>query len=109
MISRRTEGAVLVCELEGRLDAVQSGPIQDELLEIIAGSGQKVLLHLGKVAYVSSMGLRVLVRAAKQVHSDGGTLKLCGASDAVSTLLEISGMAGLFDIRDTEESALSAF
>lgn len=109
MINQRTEGNVLVCELEGRLDAAQAEAIQNELLAIIGGGGQKVLLHLGQVSYLSSIGIRVLVRAAKQVRAGGGALKICNASAPVRKVLEISGMDGILDIRDSEESALGAF
>ena len=109
MIKHRSEGTVLVCELEGRLDATQAEAIQDELLGIIAGNSQKVLIHLGAVAYLSSIGIRVLVRAAKQVRAAGGALKLCNTSPPVRKVLEISGMDGILDIRESEEAALAAF
>lgn len=108
MIKHRTEGAVLVCELEGRLDATQAEAIQDELLGII-GSSQKVLIHLGEVGYISSIGIRVLVRAAKQVRAAAGTLKLCNTSAPVRKVLEISGMDGILNVCDTEEAALAGF
>lgn len=109
MIKHRIEGEVLVCEIEGRLDAAYSQAIQDELLALIAAHPRKVLLHMGQVSYLSSMGIRVLVRAAKQVRAADGALKLCHASATVRKVLDIAGMDGILDIRESEQAALAAF
>lgn len=109
MIKHRIEGEVLVCEIEGRLDATQSQAIQDELLALIAAHPRKVLLHLGQVSYLSSMGIRVLVRAAKQVRAADGALKLCHVGATVRKVLDIAGMDGILDIRESEPAALAAF
>ena len=108
-IQSREQNGILVCSLSGRLDAVSANETSSELLELTAGSVVKVLLNLEKLEYVSSLGLRVFVQAAKQLGGKGGTLKLCSATPAVRKVLEISALDTLLDLRDNEDEALQSF
>jgi anti-sigma B factor antagonist len=108
-IQSRQQDGILVCSLSGRLDAVSANGTSSELLELIGGNVVKVLLNLEKLEYVSSLGLRVFVQAAKQLGGKGGTLKLCSATAPVRKVLEISALDTLLDLRDNEADALQSF
>lgn len=106
---RITDG-ILVCTITGRLDAVSADAAATELLALLeTENNTKVLLNLEQLDYVSSLGLRVFVRAAKVVNGNGGTLKLCSATPPVKKVLEISALDSLLDLRDDEDEALSSF
>ncbi len=109
MISTRRESGVLVCELGGRLDATTAEAAGEELLSLVAAGSSRLLLNLSSLDYVSSMGLRVFVRAAKAAHAAGGALKLCSPTAPVAKVLEISGMDNLLDMHADESAALAAF
>lgn len=109
MLEHTMMGSVLVCRLSGRLDANAADPLTEALLPLLNEPGRQVLLNLESLDYISSIGLRVLVKAAKSVKGSGGALKLCSASPAVRKVLEISGMDQLLDLRETEPAALAAF
>ena len=108
-IQSRQQDGILVCSLSGRLDAVSASETSNELLELIAGNFVNVLLNLENLEYVSSLGLRVFVQAAKQLGAKGGTLKLCSATSPVRKVLEISALDTLLDLRDDEADALGRF
>ncbi|MGA0840295.1 MAG: STAS domain-containing protein [Pseudomonadales bacterium] len=109
MLEHREIGSILVCRLSGRLDGNTADPVAAALQPLLDGAGRQVLLNLETLDYISSIGLRVLVKAAKAVKSGGGVLKLCSASPTVRKVLEISGMDQLLDLRDSEATALAAF
>ena len=109
MLETRQEGSVFVCDISGRLDAISSDRFAQDLLEKLAGAGPSVLLNLSKLEYVSSMGLRVFVKAAKAVSAANGTLKVCSPTLPVLRVLEISGLDTLLDLREDEASALASF
>jgi len=109
MISTRQEADILVCELKGRLDMVTSEATGEEIMSLVAAGNTRLLLNLAALDYVSSIGLRVFVRAAKAAHAAGGALKLCSPTPSVAKVLEISGMDNLLDLQATESAALAAF
>ena len=107
-ISTRTVNDVLVADVSGRLDTRTSGPASEEMSRIAAGAS-KVLVNCENLDFISSAGLRVLLRTAKQLTGSGGTMKLCGANGTVKEVMEISGFGDLLDLYDSEQEALSAF
>lgn len=107
-ITTRTVRDVLVADVSGRLDTGMSGPASEEMSRIAAGA-TKVLLNFENLEFISSAGLRVLLRTAKQLTGSGGTMKLCGATGIVKEIMEISGFDTLLDLHDSEEDALSGF
>jgi anti-anti-sigma factor len=109
MLEHNMMGTVLVCRLSGRLDGNAADPLANDLLPLLTDPGRQVLLNLETLDYISSIGLRVLVKAAKAVKGSGGALKLCSASPTVRKVLEISGMDQLLDLRESESAALAAF
>lgn len=109
MITSQDVGDILVCRLSGRLDALGADALAAELMPLLEGPKRRVLLNLEELGYISSIGLRVLVRAAKTVKAGGGMLKLCSAPATVRKVLEISGMDQLLDLRDSESAAIAAF
>lgn len=95
-------------DLVGRLDTQTATSVGDELPNLLGG-GNQALLNLAKVEFVSSIGLRVFIKTAKQLRAAGGALKLCCASPGVLKVLEISGLESLLDLHNDEAAALAAF
>jgi len=96
---------VSVVRFSGRLDAASSSEGAEALAAALdAGAG--VVLSMGGLDYVSSSGLRVLLKAAKRAHSEGQGFCLASLNDSVKEVFDISGFTALFDIVGTEDEAL---
>jgi anti-sigma B factor antagonist len=108
-ISTRTVGDVLIVDFDGRLDTQTSGPATDRMEEITAGGGKNILLNLDKLEFISSAGLRVFLRTAKSLKSSGGNMKACSPNGVVKEVMEISGFDSLFDLHESEQTALDAY
>ena len=108
-IETRTVYDVLVVDMSGTLDSTSSGHAGDRIVDIAKGKHKRVLLNLEKLEYVSSAGLRVILRGAKLLQTNRGELKICNANGLVRNVLETSGFNSLIKVYDTEQEAFSAF
>ena len=109
MISMRDTSGVRVITLDGRLDTGNAGPALEQMADALGSEPQQVLVNLEALEFVSSAGLRVILRSAKQVKAYQGVFKVCSARGMVKEVLEISGFDSLLDMYDNEVQALAAF
>ena len=86
------DGVVIVA---GRLDAAQSPAAQ----QFLDGTSGKVTLECGRLEYVSSAGLGVLLKTQKRLMADGGGLCLTGVNAHIRDILEYSGFDSILEIR----------
>lgn len=82
--------------MEGRLDTT-TAPTLEEKINALPDDVKDLVLDMGKVEYVSSAGLRVILFAQKKMAKVGG-MKLVSVCDAVMEVLEITGFADIFTI-----------
>ena len=75
--------------LNGRLDTLSS-PALDELVTNGLDGVTDLILDFAGVDYISSAGLRVLLRAQKKMAA-AGTMKLVGVSPVIMEIFEITG------------------
>ncbi len=108
-MATRGVGACRVIDLQGRLDTGNAEATLAAFMDELQDSPGQVLITLTALEFVSSAGLRVILRVAKHVRGYSGALKVCGADGMVKEVLEISGFDSLLDMYETEEKALSAF
>lgn len=90
------EAGVIVAE--GRLDAAQA-PRAQEFLDAVP---DHCVLDLGKLEYMSSAGLGVLLRTHKRLMSGGGGLKLVNVNSHINDIFMYSGFDKLFEIETAE-------
>ncbi len=84
----------------GRLDTLTAPLLEKELAE-----HADCILDLAGVEYISSMGLRAIMVAAKRSRENGLNFVLCGLRGDVKEVFEISGFDKLLEIRaDLEEA-----
>ena len=76
----------------GRLDAYWADHLTRALDEAIRGGGDRIRLDLSGVSFVSSVGLRVLIRVYKQLQRINGALAVTNPSAAVRRVLELAGL-----------------
>jgi anti-anti-sigma factor len=82
-------GAATVASFDGRLDAVTAAEAEKTLLGMLHDGS--VVADLERVGYMSSAGLRLLLKAAKLAKSNGVSFSVCASQPAVREVFEISG------------------
>ena len=95
-INKKTEQETLFFAPTGRLDTTTASEFEKELEVSLAGV-KKLVLDLKDIAYVSSAGLRVILKAQKCMASQGG-MKVTGVNSMVMEVFEITGFADILTI-----------
>ena len=95
-VKLETTGAEALIILNGRLDTVTS-PELDKLVEERLEGVSDLTLDLKGLDYISSSGLRVLLRAQKKMAACGN-MKLTGVSPMIMEIFEITGFNEILTI-----------
>ncbi len=108
-ISVKTANEVKVLAFEGSFDTQTSSDALTQLSQLIEGGDRKILVTFEKLHYISSVGLRILLAAAKQLKTADGELRICDLNEVVKEVFDISGFSTIFKIFGTESEALKEF
>jgi anti-sigma B factor antagonist len=84
-------GDVLVATPPTRLDTVTAPETELVITKAVTAGEQRIVFDLGKTVYISSAGLRVILKISKLVAPSGGAVALCNANPQVREVLDISG------------------
>ena len=96
----KLENGWLVWRVEGRIDISTADSVYQSG-EVIVGREEKTVLDMSGVVYISSAGLRVLLRLLKKAKREGKVFTVAGPSGAVKTVLTDSDMDTLLDMRES--------
>lgn len=99
------EGAVQILELKGRLDNATAAEFD---AKVAALAGNRVVLDLATLDYISSAGLRCVLGALKRLTAAGGALALAAPAPSVVEVFEISGFVTLVKIFPSRADAVAA-
>jgi anti-anti-sigma factor len=103
------ENNIHILRLDGNVDFATAGALEAKITELVDGGAVKLLVNFEKVPFIASAGLRVLLKCAKRLQSQSGSLCVCGANEVVREVFEFSGFVGtVFKIFDSEQDALQA-
>ncbi|MCC6858770.1 MAG: STAS domain-containing protein [Bryobacterales bacterium] len=109
-LSTRQVGDVTVVDAVGRITLGEgSSALRDTIRELVGKGQKKVLLNLAEVSYIDSSGIGELVSGFTTVTNQGGQLKLLGLTKRVRDLLQITKLYTVFDVHETEASAVRSF
>jgi anti-sigma B factor antagonist len=109
-ISQENYGDTRVLALSGRIDNGTSETFKtrvSELAAVCSADGDRVVLDFSGVDYISSVGLRVLMLAARQSRAQGGTLVVASLQPVVREIFEISRFSMVFECFGSVRDALA--
>ena len=93
---KNEDGTVLKITLDKKLSAVTAEQLEKELDGKLGGV-KDLTIDMAKLAYVSSAGLRVLLKAQKQI-SQQGTMKIINAVPEVMRIFETTGFNEILNV-----------
>ena len=107
--SSRRYADVVVARPVGRIDHGAAAQLEQALAPALAAEAGNaaLLIDLSGVDYVSSVGLRVLMIAAKQMRARNARIAVCGLRPIVSEIFGISRFDALLDVYPSFETALA--
>lgn len=92
-LSSRQLGSVRVIDVQGRLDHAQAKAFEAALaphLTDCSKGGTPLVLDFSQVVYISSVGLRVLLLAAKQAKAQQGKIVVAALTPIVTEVFQVS-------------------
>ena len=101
---------VVVLTTSGRVDHSNADDFRAQLwphLAACAASGDRLVLDLSGLEYISSAGLRVLMLASRDVKARDGTLMVCGLQPVVKEIFEISRFNIVLNVLPDRSAALA--
>jgi len=99
---------VVIAAVTGRIASVTAVNLVEELEKLVHGH-EKVVLDLKDVAYLSSAGVRAIVKMLRNEQKSGGAVKLAAIPKTVAETLETVGMMELLKTYPTVEDAIASF
>ena len=88
------ESATLI--VSGRLDTQTAPELEKELDSILSGL-KELTFDMTNLEYVSSAGLRVILKAQKAMNAQG-SMKLTGVNDSIMEVFDITGFLDILTI-----------
>ena len=92
----------ITIHLEGRIDSGNAHGVENEITEVIGGRENiRVKIDAEELDYISSAGLRVLLKIRKQL---GYSIEIRNVSKDVYDIFDTTGFTSLFDVKKSYRS-----
>jgi anti-anti-sigma factor len=106
-VESRRNGTVMIVTPQARFDTNSAPEVEQILMDHIGQGERQIVLDLSRISYISSIGLRVILKAVKAMTRTDGKMVLCGGNDHVRTVLQLSGALMMSLYASTVDEALS--
>lgn len=94
-IKKEFENNMLVLAVEGRLDTVTAPELECEVSDLRGVTD--LVIDMKKLEYISSAGLRVILKAQKTMNTQG-SMKLKNVGESIMEVFEITGFSDILTI-----------
>ncbi len=106
-LSTRDMADRTVVEVAGEIDVYTAPQLRERLINLVESGARQVVVDLGRVEFLDSTGLGVLVGALKRLRSAGGELTLVCAQERLLKIFRITGLDRVFTLYDSVDAAVS--
>lgn len=109
-LNYREANGVTVIEPKGKImGGPESTELHDLLHDLIDQGRKSVVIDLGKVDWMNSTGLGLLISGLTTLRKSGGELKLANVTDKIQSLLTITKLVTIFKSFDSVDEAVKSF
>ena len=102
-------GSASIMTVNGHVDSQTATQLDDALSALASKGTNKIVVNLGELAYMSSAGVRALVKAAKAMKAAGGELKLAAMPEMVKSVMYTVGLDKIVNLYATVDEAMASF
>lgn len=95
-------------EMSGRLDTANVGQVETSFIAGIVPKAQHTVLDLTHVTFIASLGIRMLLSAARVLNRRGAKFVMFGATPAVMDIIETTALSDIIPLLGTEADAMAA-
>jgi len=109
-IVEKVVDGVMLLDLRGRITlGAETEALRTKLKQLLQAGHRHVILNLGEVTYLDSVGLSSLVVGFTSARKAGGDLKLLHLPRGVHQLLQITRLSTVFEVYEDLASAVESF
>lgn len=101
--------SISVMKVKGRVDSESAPEFDTALAKLLNDNRNKIVLDLQGVEFLSSAGLRAMVKALKGAQKSGGDVRLVSVSEPIEVILRTVGMMQMFKMYSSSEEAATGF
>ncbi|WP_370246964.1 STAS domain-containing protein [Nocardioides sp.] len=105
--TRDVDGRTIV-SVGGEIDVYTAPKLRETISDLVAAGHYQLIIDLQGVEFLDSTGLGVLVGGLKRVRAHDGSLELVCHQDRLLKIFRITGLAKVFVIHDSPETALAS-
>lgn len=103
-------GDVAVLSLKGKLMGYpETDELNDEIRSFLGSGTRKIVIDMGGVSWLNSMGVGALMRSYTTVTNNEGSLKLARMTDKARGLFTMTQLIKVFDIYESIDEAVESF
>ena len=95
-IEKKINNDAVTLIVSGRLDTQTAPELEKELDAVLTGL-KELTFDMTNLEYVSSAGLRVILKAQKAMNAQG-SMKLTGVNDSIMEVFDITGFLDILTI-----------
>ena len=95
-IEKTINAEAVTLKVSGRLDTQTAPELENELDAVLPGA-KDLTFDMSALEYVSSAGLRVILKAQKVMNAQG-SMKLTGVNDSIMEVFDITGFLDILTI-----------
>ena len=106
LVAKKDE--VVIVMSDEQLDTNTSPEAEKMLVEQIDAGETRIVIDFSKTDYMSSAGLRVILKTASLLQEKGGGFALCNANEQIVEVLEISGFLEIVKYFPSLQDAVTA-
>ncbi len=109
-ISEKSHGEVIVLTISGKMmiDA-KSTDLHKYIKDLIEKNQTNIVLDLGKVTWLASVGLGAILASFTSLRNAGGELKLARSTRKIRSVLIFTQLIKVLKDYDTVEEAVESF
>lgn len=96
-----------IVHVTGEVDMYNSRKLRETLFDLIQKRKQKrIVVNLDGVPSMDSSGIATLMEGLNEIKKNGGEIILANVHESLRGVLNLTGLLGVFDIRESVEDAL---
>ena len=87
---------LVTLEIAGRLDTT-TAPNLEAIISELSQDTKELVFDIGELEYISSAGIRAILKAYKKMNSNQGIMRIEKANDIVRDVFEMTGLSQMIE------------
>lgn len=109
-IKERQSDGVTILEVSGKIMGGPDAELFNTTLKSLIHQGQgRVVVDLGKVTWVNSTGLGILISGYTTLKRNEGEMKLLNVSERIESIFMVTKLHSVFETYKSEDEAVQSF